>query len=160
VPALAGLGAPWWRSEATASFVGMTLSTRREDLVRAVVFGIAAQLAELAAVVHADVGRSLDRLWVDGGLVRCRTLMQATADLLRVPVDVYPHPHATALGAAAAAQLALDRTLTLDQAVPAWSPALTYEPRWSADRAERYMSRWRATVGATVDAHLGSGSPA
>jgi glycerol kinase len=160
VPALAGLGAPWWRSDATASFVGMTLSTRREDLVRAVVLGIAAQLAELAAVVHADVGRSLDRLRVDGGLVRCRTLMQATADLLRVPVDVYPHPHATALGAAAAAQLALDPALTLDQAVPAWSPALTYEPRWSADRAERYVRRWRATVAATVDAPLGSGSPA
>ena len=128
----------------------MTLSTRREDLVRAVVLGIAAQLTELAAVVHADVGRSLDRLRVDGGLVRCRTLMQATADLLRVPVDVFPHPHATALGCAAAAHLALDPSLTVDQAVPAWTPALTFEPRWSTDRAERYLTRWREAVASTV----------
>ncbi len=152
VPALAGLGAPWWRADATASLTGMTLSTRREDLVRAVVLGLAAQLAELAAVVHADIGRSLDRLRVDGGLVRCRTLMQATADLLRVPVDVYPHLHATALGSAAAAHLALDPALTVDAAVPEWTPAVTYEPQWSTDRAERYLARWHEAVTATVGA--------
>jgi glycerol kinase len=82
--------------------------------------------------------------------VGSRTLMQATADLLQVPVDVYPHPHATALGSAAAAHLALDPSLTVEQAVPAWTPTLTYEPSWAPDRAERYLARWREVVAATV----------
>ena len=150
VPALAGLGAPWWRSDATASFVGMSLSTRREHLVRAVVLGIAAQLAELAAVVGLDTGAPLVRLRVDGGLARSQTLMQATADLLGVPVDVYPSLHATALGVAAAGRLANDPSMSVSQAVPAWTPSRTYEPQWSADRSQNYLARWRETAAATL----------
>lgn len=146
VPALAGLAAPWWRSGATASISGMTLSTGRGHLVLAVLQGIAAQVAELAGLVGTDLGAPLGRLRVDGGLTRCRTLMQATADLLQIPVEVYPSAHATPLGAATLARLALDPALTLGSAVPDWSPAITYEPRWSPDRAAEYRARWRAAV--------------
>lgn len=149
VPALAGLGAPWWRPDASASFVGLTLSTSRDQLVLAVVHGIAAQVAELAGLVGSDVGSAIERLRVDGGLVRCRTLMQATADLLQVPVDVYPHAHATALGAAATAQLACDPATGID-ALAAFTPARCYEPRWSPARAMDYLQRWRAALAATV----------
>src|SRR5262245_77990 len=99
VPALAGLAAPWWDSAATASFTGMTLSSGRGQLVRALMEGIAAQVAALADLVATDLGQPLTRLRVDGGLTRSAVLMQAQADLARIPVDVYPSLHATALGA-------------------------------------------------------------
>ncbi|MFE3824309.1 FGGY family carbohydrate kinase [Streptomyces sp. NPDC059092] len=150
VPALAGLAAPWWRPDATASLTGMTLSTRREHLVTAVLQGIAAQVAEVAGLVAADLGAPLTRLRADGGLTRCTTLMQAQADLARMPVDVYSSPHATALGAAAMARLAVEPGLTLEQAVPEWTPGTTYEPRWSEDRAQEFRARWLAAVDATV----------
>ena len=150
VPALAGLAAPWWRPDATASFTGMTLATRREHLVLAVVQGIAAQVAEVAGLVATDLGAPLTRLRVDGGLTRSRTLMQAQADLAQLPVDVYPSPHATALGAAALAQLAVVPSLTLQSAVPKWTPGTTYTPRWSKDQAEDHLARWRAAVDATL----------
>ncbi|MFI6700827.1 FGGY family carbohydrate kinase [Streptomyces sp. NPDC050509] len=150
VPALAGLAAPWWRPDATASLTGMTLSTRREHLVTAVLQGIAAQVAEVAGLVAADLGAPLTRLRADGGLTRCGTLMQAQADLARMPVDVYSSPHATALGAAAMARLAVEPGLTLEQAVPEWTPGTTYEPRWSEDRAQEFRARWLAAVDATV----------
>ncbi|GAA0391933.1 FGGY family carbohydrate kinase [Microbispora corallina] len=150
VPALAGLAAPWWRPDAAAAFLGMTLSTRPGHLVRAVVEGVAAQVAELARVVAGDLGGPLSRLRADGGLTRSAALMQAQADLLQIPVDVYPSPHATALGAAATARLALDPTLGLADAVPAWAPSKTYEPRWPADRAGEFLARWRAGVEAAI----------
>ncbi|MFD5749215.1 FGGY family carbohydrate kinase [Streptomyces sp. NPDC127033] len=150
VPALAGLAAPWWRPDATASLTGMTLSTRREHLVTAVLQGIAAQVAEVAGLVAADLGAPLTRLRADGGLTRCATLMQAQADLARMPVDVYSSPHATALGAAAMARLAIEPELTLEQAVPEWTPGTTYEPRWSEDRAQDFRARWLAAVDATA----------
>ncbi|MFJ7997732.1 FGGY family carbohydrate kinase [Streptomyces sp. NPDC096310] len=150
VPALAGLAAPWWRPDATASLTGMTLSTRREHLVTAVLQGIAAQVAEVARLVAADLGAPLTRLRADGGLTRCGTLMQAQADLARMPVDVYSSPHATALGAAAMARLAVEPGLSLEQAVPEWTPGTTYEPRWSEDRAQEFRARWLAAVDATV----------
>ncbi|PCE16112.1 carbohydrate kinase [Microbacterium sp. SZ1] len=146
VPALAGLAAPWWRPDATATLTGMTLSTGSEHLVRAVLEGIAAQVAELARAMSADLGAPLQRLRVDGGLTRSRVLMQAVADLMRVPVDVYPSQHATPLGAAALARCAADPALTLDEAIVPWSPSQTYEPQWSADRAEEFSARWRAVA--------------
>ena len=63
-------------------------------------------------LVASDLGQPLTRLRVDGGLTRSAVLMQAQADLARIPVDVYPSLHATALGAAACARLALDPAST------------------------------------------------
>lgn len=146
VPALAGLAAPWWRSDATASFSGMTLSTRRADLVAAVLRGVAAQVVDLLDVVAGDVGAPVTRLRVDGGLTRAHSLMQAQADLAQVPVDVYPSPDATALGAAAAARIGLDPAAALGDVVGGWQPVHTYEPQWSADRAAEHLGRWREAV--------------
>src|SRR5438445_13456203 len=70
VPALAGLGAPFWAPEARGAWLGLSLATRRGELVRAVVLGIAAQIASLARAVGEDTGRPLGRLRVDGGLTR------------------------------------------------------------------------------------------
>ena len=146
VPALAGLAAPWWRPAATASITGMTLSTGPGQLVRAVLDGIAAQVAQLAEVMAVDLGSPLTTLRVDGGLTRSRVLMQAVADQLQIPVEVYPSPHATGLGAAALGRVALDQQLGLRAAVPSWTASMTYEPRWSADRAQDFRKRWRSVA--------------
>jgi len=149
VPALAGLAAPWWDAQATASFTGMTLSSERGQLVRALLEGIAAQVATLTSLVAEDLGRPLTRLRVDGGLTRSRALMQAQADLAQLPLEVYPSAHATPLGAAACARLALDPSVSVDEAVGPWKPDEVFEPMWSADRAESHLERWRAAVHAT-----------
>lgn len=149
VPALAGLAAPWWRSDATASLSGMTLSTGREHLVLAVLEGIAAQVAELVSAVARDTGAPLTRLRVDGGLTQSRVLMQATASILQMPIDVYPSPHATALGAAALAELSLDPARGIDDVSPPWQPSSTYEPQWSPDRATEFRTAWRTLASTT-----------
>jgi glycerol kinase len=146
VPALAGLAAPWWRSDATASLHGMTLSSDRGAVVAAVLRGIAATVVDLLDVVSGDLGAAVPRLRVDGGLTRSAFLMQAQADLAQVPVDVYPSPDATALGAAAAAVIGVDPARTVADVVGGWEPVATYEPRWSAERASEHLGRWRAAV--------------
>ncbi|MFI7051436.1 FGGY family carbohydrate kinase [Streptosporangium canum] len=150
VPALAGLAAPWWRPDAKAAFTGMTLSTGPRHLVLAVLQGIAAQVAEVGELVAADLGQPLTMLRVDGGLTRSRVLMQAVADLMQIPIDVYPSQHATPLGAVALARASLDPSLSLEDAVDAWEPSTTYEPRWSADQAADFRSRWGEAVAAAV----------
>ncbi len=152
VPALAGLGAPWWQSSATATFSGMTLATGRGHLVLAVLQGIAAQIAELVTAIGTDTQAPLTRLRADGGLTRSAALMQACADILQVPVDVYPSAHATALGAAALARLSLDPAQGLPAVVGTWSAAAGFEPRWDAGRAEEFRSRWRELAATTYSA--------
>ena len=97
-----------------------------------------------------DLSAPLSALRVDGGLTRSRRLMQATADLTQIPIEVYPSSHATALGAAACARMAVDPTLDVADAVPDWTAATTYQPRWSADRAADFRHHWRAAVTATL----------
>ena len=146
VPALAGLGAPWWRPDAKAVVVGMTLSTGPEQLVRAVLEGIAAQVAELGQLVANDLGQPLKRLRVDGGLTQSKVLMQAVADLMQIEIDVYPSQHATPFGAVALARITADTALSLKDAVITWQPSVSYEPKWSADQTADFRTRWRAVA--------------
>lgn len=150
VPALAGLAAPWWRSDAQASFAGLSLATGADDLVRAVLLGIAAQVADLVDAMSTDAQAAVSALRVDGGLTHSAVLMQAQADLLQVPVVVYPSAHATALGAASMARLAMNPQLHPRDALVEWEPATVYTPRWSSDRARAYRAHWRARVAATL----------
>lgn len=150
VPALAGLAAPWWRPDATAAFTGMTLASTRADIVAAVLYGLAAQTAEVVTAIDGDATTALDTLRVDGGLTRSARLMQACADVTGLPVEIYPSPHATALGAAASARLASDPAMRVDDAVGTWTPPITYQPRWTADRSADFRHRWRAAVTATL----------
>ena len=60
--------------------------------------------------------------------------MQAQADLLQVPVEVYPSPDATALGVGAFARLGLRRGPSPAEAVGEWKPVV-FEPRMAADEA-------------------------
>ncbi len=153
VPALAGLGAPFWAPEARGAWLGLSLASTREDLVLALVWGIAAQVSCLAAAIARDTGVATARLRVDGGLTRSATLMQAQADLLQAPVECYPTPDATAHGVAALARLGAGAASSPEQAVGSWSPAAVYEPLMAADEAHERLERWRAAA-ATV-AQLG-----
>ena len=139
VPGLAGLAAPFWAPEAKGAWVGLSLSTERAHLVRATLEGVAAAVAWLARGVADDLGTPLERLRVDGGLTRSTALMQLQADLAQLPVEVYPSPHATALGVA---QLGGAPT-------PAWTPLAVYEPAVTPDEAEARLVRWREAAEAT-----------
>jgi glycerol kinase len=155
VPGLAGLGAPFWAPNARGAFTGLSLATSHAQLVRAVVEGIAAQVAWLARAAGEDLGKPLERLRVDGGLTRSALLMQVQADLLQAPVEVYPSPNATALGVAALARLGAGDAASPAEATAGWTPAATYEPRVGAAEAEERLRRWRAAAEATLG--LGNG---
>jgi glycerol kinase len=146
VPALAGLGAPFWAPEARGGWLGLSLSARRDDLVRAVIWGIAAQVASLARAMEGDIGRPLERLRVDGGLTRSAALMQAQADLLQAPVELYPSADATALGVGALARLGSGAAATPAEAVGDWSPAAVFEPEMDGSEAEERLGRWDAAA--------------
>ena len=151
VPGLAGLAAPFWKPNAHGAFTGLSLSTDRGNLVRAVIDGIAAQCAWLALAAGNDLGSPVLRLRVDGGLTRSHLLMQTQADLLQAPVEVYASPDATALGVAAFARLGSGAASSAADAVGAWEPAAVYEPQISTDEAEARLASWRRAADATMD---------
>lgn len=100
VPALTGLGAPYWDPLARGLMCGINRDTNRAHLARAALEGIALQVADLAIAMAADAGRSMPKLHVDGGAANNNLLMQLQADLLDVPVVRPAMVETTALGAA------------------------------------------------------------
>jgi glycerol kinase len=100
LPALAGVGAPWWKPEARAVFSGMTSGTRPSHIARAALEGIAWRVADVLSAVRETV--PVDVLRVDGGLTRDPTLLQLQADFTGVSVQ-RGAVDATVAGAAALA---------------------------------------------------------
>ena len=150
VPALAGLGAPYWAPDARGALSGLHLGTTRGHIARAVAEGIAASVAVLAAAAVADLGRPLSSLRADGGLTRSRLLMQAQADLLQVPVLVCRSPDATALGVAALARLGTGQAASAAEAAGTVELERTVDPSVTADEATERMALFQAAVDRTL----------
>ena len=151
VPALAGLGAPYWRPSAAGTLEGLDLHTSPAHVVRATLEGLAAQVAVLAGAAADDLGAPLLELRVDGGLTQSAFLMQHQADLLQVPVEVFASPHATALGVAVLARMGLEGEGAGLRA-PEPEPAARYEPAMGADEAGERLARFRRSVERAVAA--------
>jgi len=100
VPALAGLGAPYWDADARGIVCGITRGTGRGHLARATLEAIALQVQDLLAAMREDLGRPLQRLRVDGGAAANDLLMQIQADVSELSVDRPTDLETTARGAA------------------------------------------------------------
>jgi len=137
-----GFGAPTWQARGTASFSGMTLATTKADLARAVVDGISAQVGEVIESVRSD-GISAKLMRVDGGLTQSKSLVQRTADLTQLDIEIYPHPDATAMGTFALTKSGLTGK-SIAESISDWRSNLAIKPSWSKERTATYMARFRA----------------
>jgi len=99
VPALTGLGAPHWDSEAKGTILGITRGTTKNHLARATLDAIAFQVRDLVTAISADTKIKPTGLRVDGGAARNNLLMQLQANCLGVPVIRGTDLESTALGA-------------------------------------------------------------
>jgi len=106
VPALVGLGAPYWEPRARGTIVGLTRGTSKAHLARAVLESMAYSTRDVAQSMLATSGVALGELRVDGGATANDWLMQYQADVLGVSVGRPAHLDTTALGAAGLAGLA------------------------------------------------------
>ncbi len=149
-PSFAGLGAPLWRPDATASIMGLGLNHDRSHIASAIIDGIAAAVADLLSAVKSD-GVEITTLRVDGGLTQSTKLMQMQADLAQIPVEQYAHPDATAIGVGYLAALAINPKLAIKDIAQRWQPAKVYLPKWSADQSANYLSRWRGVQRVSLD---------
>lgn len=105
VPALTGLGAPYWDPRARGTIVGITRGTTRAHLVRAALEAIAYQTHDVVRAMEEDAGQGLSELRVDGGAAKNDFLCQFQADILGIPVVRPAVLETTALGVALAAGL-------------------------------------------------------
>ena len=150
LPGFAGFGAPRWKPDGSATITGLTLGSSKDDIARAVINGIAAQVNELINVIESD-GVKVKKLRVDGGLTQSKTLMQMQADLSQVEIEVFPHPDATAVGVGILGTLAMNPGKDLKDAIPHVTPSARYRPQWSQVQAEDFMQHWHNSTQSLTD---------
>ncbi|HEX2031129.1 MAG TPA: glycerol kinase GlpK [Actinomycetota bacterium] len=145
VPALTGLGAPWWDPYARGTIVGVTRGTTAAHLVRAAVEAMAYQTRDVVDAMVVGGAVPLATLKVDGGASAMDLLCQFQADLLGVPVRRPAIQETTAMGAAFLAGLQRGVWATKEEATRAWRLDREFVPG-DTEGAERGYAGWRRAV--------------
>ncbi len=143
VPALLGLGTPYWDYGARGTLLGLTRGAGRPQIVRAVLEGVAQRGADLVDAAEHDGTRHIPTVRIDGGMSRNPTFVQALADATQRRVEVSPVIEATTLGAAFFAGLAVGMWSSWDDVGATWKPQQSVEPRRVLDR-DRWQRGGRA----------------
>ncbi len=147
VPALAGLGAPYWDSYARGAIVGLTRGSTKAHLARATLEGIAYQVHDIVRCMEADAKTKGSELRVDGGATANNFLLQFQSDIFGFPVVRPKQLESTALGAAYLAGLAVGYWKSIDSLQNQWAKDRVFKPSMNFKEAEHLIVKWNRAVG-------------
>ena len=150
VPALTGLGAPYWDAYSRGLICGITRGTTRAHIARAALDGIAFQTYDIAQAMAKDINSPLTELKVDGGASRNNLLMQFQANILGINVVRPKITETTALGAAYLAGLAVGYWKDIDELKAQWQVERTFEPVPENDEIKAAKAGWADAVQRTL----------
>lgn len=141
VPALAGLGAPYWEAEASASLTGMSFATTRAHVVRAALESVSHILHDLQQAFAAD-GVDWSTLRIDGGMSANDWLAQDLADMLAIPCTRPEDVETTARGAAMLAAVGAGLYPSLEASDAMRGKGSRFEPALDAAQREARLKHW------------------
>ena len=146
VPALSGMGAPYWDQYARGAFFGITRGTSNGHLARAVLEGIAFQVYDIVKAMEADAGQATAQLRVDGGASQSDYLMQVQSDLFAFDIVRPRITETTALGAAYLAGLAVGFWQSTDELRAQWQADKVFSPQLPPERVQKMLHYWHKAV--------------
>ena len=146
VPALTGLGAPYWDPFAKGTITGITRGTTLGHIARAADEGIAFQTMDIVEAMKKDAGVELGALKVDGGASRDNYMMQVQADLLGTRVIRPTIVETTAKGAAYLAGLAVGFWKDIDEIKQQWDIDHVFSPTEDKKSVEKLKNGWADAV--------------
>ena len=147
VPALTGMGAPYWDQHARGIICGISRGTTSAHIARAALEGIAFQTYDIMNAIMRDTGTQIRQLKVDGGASRNNLMMQFQADILNAEIIRPKITETTALGAAYLAGLATGYWDSLDEVKRQWQAERRFLPeRANTDEIARAKAGWADAV--------------
>ena len=150
VPALTGMGAPYWDQYAKGTITGLTRGATAAHIARAALEGIAFQTMDIVEAMKKDAGVDLKELKVDGGASRNNFLMQFQSEVLGVEVIRPKVTETTAIGAAYLAGLAVGFWDSIDTVKQQWQQERTFSPEMPQEKVEALKAGWKDAVGRTL----------
>ncbi len=150
VPALTGLGAPWWDQQARGTITGLSRGTTAAHIARAALEGIAYQTYDIAEAMAKDSGLELRELKVDGGASRNNLLMQFQSDILQSKVIRPTVTETTARGAAYLAGLAVGYWSGVDEIRTQWAIDKCFSPKMDEEKVGKAIAGWQNAISRTL----------
>ncbi len=150
VPAMAGLGAPWWDNYARGMIIGITRGTKRAHIVRATLEGIVYSTKDFLETMRQDSGVPIQSIKVDGGASRNDWLMQFQADMLDAEVVRPVSPEATSLGAAYMAGLVVGFWKDEAECFANYKADKIFKPQMPAEKVNALYEEWTKAVKRTL----------
>ena len=150
VPALTGMGAPYWDPYAKGSINGITRGTTAGHIARAALEGIAFQTMDIVRAMERDAAISLSELKVDGGASCDNLLMQFQSDILGTTVIRPKITETTAKGASYLAGLAVGYWSSLDDIRQQWQAERVFTPQANAEEVARLQAGWKDAIERTI----------
>ena len=145
IPALSGLGAPYWNPHATGALMGISRGTSKGHIARAALEAIVLRSRDIILAMQKDVGTPFETLKVDGGASTNNLLMQLQADLLNTTVIRPQTTETTALGAAFLAGLATSYWASTDELKALWQEDRVFSPQKN-EQTEQVIKNWEARM--------------
>ena len=149
VPALTGMGAPYWDQYAHGVICGITRGTTAAHIARAALEGIAFQTMDIVSAMERDAGVKLAELKVDGGASRNNLMMQFQADVLDTAVIRPQVTETTAMGACYLAGLAVGYWNSLDEIKRQWQADRVFRP--SGADVTAVKEGWKDAISRTIN---------
>ncbi|MBP1839869.1 glycerol kinase GlpK [Formosa algae] len=149
VPALTGLGAPYWDQYARGAILGITRGTTDAHIARATLEGIAFQVYDIVKAMEADAGEKSIELRVDGGATASNLLMQIQSDLFGFKIIRPKTLETTAMGAAYLAGLAVGYWDSIDDIQSQWIVDKEFFPEASKEKVDNMLHYWHKAVKCT-----------
>ena len=146
VPALTGLGAPYWDQYARGAISGISRGTTTAHIARAALEGIAYQTYDIVKAMERDAELPIANLKVDGGASRNNLLMQFQSDILNTDVMRPRITETTALGAAYLAGLAVGYWSDLDEVRSQWQVEKGFSPSGDLAKVASEIEGWHNAV--------------
>ncbi|MDD5131033.1 MAG: glycerol kinase GlpK [bacterium] len=145
VPALQGLGAPYWDPQARGMIIGLTRKSTQANIVRAALEAMAFQVREVVAEMQQARQQKLAVLRVDGGAAANNFLLQFQADIARIAIERTTMNEITALGAAGVSGLSA-KFWSKEEFKKIVIKDKLFTPQMDEEIAEGYYLKWKEAV--------------
>ena len=146
VPALTGLGAPYWNPYARGTIFGLTRNTSREDIIKAALDSISYQTFELIECMEKDSKTKINEIKVDGGMINNNNFLQSLADITQINIIRPKNIETTSLGAAFLAGLQSGIISNTNDIEKLWKKNSVSTPKIQKNEAKSNINKWKNII--------------
>ena len=146
VPALTGLGAPYWNPNARGTFFGLTRNTSKEDIIKATIDSLSYQTYELIECMEKDSNIKINEIKVDGGMIKNNNFLQSLSNISQIKIIRPKNIETTSLGVAYLAALQAGIIKNTKQIAKFWKVDKISKAKISKNKAKLNIKGWKKII--------------